>query len=71
MLEIHDGLFVKIELLARLSGLPVKSVLKEAIWREANQVMPLIQEYIEKDYIDNENKDAVELLRYSAPIRPR
>jgi len=70
-LEISDALFIKIELFSKLSGLSVPAILKEAIWREANHVKPLIIELMEKDYIDNENKNCVNLLRHSAPIRPK
>lgn len=69
-LDIRDDLFIKIELMSKLSGLSVQSILKEAVWREANRVKPLIAEFVEKGYLDNEEKNAVDLLRYPAPIRP-
>lgn len=66
ILDIPISLLSNIELLSKLTGLSVPAILREAIWREANHFKPFVKELMEKDYIDNESKNCVNLIRYSA-----
>jgi hypothetical protein len=44
-LDIGDKTFLQLKELSRLSGLSIRLLLCEAIWREANNLKPLTSEF--------------------------
>jgi hypothetical protein len=56
ILEVPETLYIKLKMVSTLSGLPVKAIMAEGLWREANNWKPMIIDYMETGIMDEEKK---------------